>query len=109
VEKASALAPMNNISRASLGYVQGSLGHRPQALAAVAELEAATKQRYVPALALAIVYEGLGENDQAFAALDRAYAERYNRLAYLGTERIWDKLRSDPRFDALRRRIGLPI
>jgi serine/threonine protein kinase len=40
--------------------------------------------------------------------LEAAYEERYNRLAYLRLEPVWEGLRADPRFAALAERIGLP-
>jgi len=109
VQKAAALNPMNAISRAYLAYVQAGLGRRAEALDAVRELDTASKQRYVPALAFAIIYAGLGDKDHAFDWLEKAYQERFNRLAYLRTEPVWDRLRADPRFDELLRRIGLPV
>ena len=107
-EKALALNPFNAITRAHVGFVQARRGERAQALRTIAQLEAASKERYIPALAIATVYAGLDDNDQAFAWFDRAYEERSNRLAYLKVEPIWADLRSDPRYDALLRRIGLP-
>ena len=56
------------------------------------------KERYTPALAFAVVHLGLGENDQALNWLEKAYEERFNRLAYLRREPVWDPLRPDPRF-----------
>ena len=67
-----------------------------------------SKERYTPALAFAVVHVGLGENDQALNWLEKAYEERFNRLAYLRREPVWDPLRSDPRFNDLLRRINLP-
>lgn len=53
--------------------------------------------------------QGFGEKDEAFRWLQRAYNERSCILAvYLNTDSRLDSLRSDPRFDELRRRIGLP-
>jgi hypothetical protein len=72
------------------------------------QLGATSKQRYVPALSFAVVYVGLGENEQAFLWLEKAYVERTNSLAYLKVDATWDPLRSDPRFADLVRRIGLP-
>ena len=107
-QKAAALSPGNMMSRALLGAVLANLGQRQEALQILEQLAATSKQRYVPAQSFAIVYTGLGDKDQAFAWLDKAYEERSNRLAYLKVEPTWDRLRSDPRFDALLRRIGLP-
>lgn len=93
---------------ANLGYVRARLGDRVEARRVLEQLEAASNVRYTPALAFAMVHLGLGENDQAIASLDKAYDERFNRLAYLRREPVWDALRADPRFKELVRRIGLP-
>ena len=55
-----------------------------------------------------MAYSGLGDADQAFHWLERAFQMRSRRLLYLGRDAVWDPIRSDPRFDELRRRIGLP-
>jgi len=107
-QKAVALSPGNMISRALLGEVLANLGQRQEALQILEELAAASKQRYIAAQSFAIVYIGLGDKDQAFAWLDKAYEERANRRAYLKFEPTWDPIRPDPRFDELLRRIGLP-
>src|SRR6266478_6135695 len=58
---------------------------------------------------LAIVYAGLGNSDQTFAWLDRAYTQRsYYLPVYLTTDARLDRFHGDPRFLDLRRRIGLP-
>jgi hypothetical protein len=46
--------------------------------------------------------------DQAFFWLEKAYQEHARRLWALKVNPSWDKLRSDPRFADLLRRIGLP-
>jgi serine/threonine protein kinase/Tfp pilus assembly protein PilF len=107
-EKAVELSPHNAMSRAYLGYIYGRLGNRARALGIVDELTTASKERFIPALSFAVVFTGLGQKDQAFAWLDKAYEQRFNRLAYLKREPVWDSLRSDSRFDDILRRIGLP-
>jgi len=69
-----------------------------QAFRVLDQLGATSKQRYVPALSFAVVYVGLGENEQAFLWLEKAYVERTNSLAYLKSGRHLGPLRSDPRF-----------
>ena len=96
------------MSLALLGYAHARLGERNQALRMLEQLEAASKERYTPAFCFAVVYAGLGEKDQAFTWLEKAYEERTSRLGYLKVEPLWDPLRSDPRFADLVRRIGLP-
>lgn len=64
---------------------------------------------YVAPYNVAVIYVGLGEKDEAFAWLNRAYEERSYLLAeYLATDARLDTLHSDPRFAELVRRIGLP-
>jgi eukaryotic-like serine/threonine-protein kinase len=104
----SALTGVSPASTAFVGYAHARLGQRNQAFRVLDQLRAASKQRYVPALSFAIVYVGLGEKEQAFLWLEKAYEERTNSLAYLKVTATWDPLRSDPRFADLVRRIGLP-
>lgn len=54
------------------------------------------------------MYARLGDKDQAFAWLDKGYAERSEILLRLREDPSFDLLRSDPRYAALLRRVGLP-
>ncbi len=108
IEKAWALNPNNPNTLGHLGFIRARLGERAKALEVVGQLESRSRERYIPALAVAAVHAGLDDKDKAFAWLEKAYDERSNRLAYLRVEPIWASLRSDPRFDDLLRRIGLP-
>ena len=55
-----------------------------------------------------MIHVGLGERDQAFEWLERAYKEHSGWLSYLNVEFRLDPLRSDPRFADLVHRVGLP-
>jgi adenylate cyclase len=57
---------------------------------------------------IALVYAALGDKDQAFGWLGRSVDERSGSVRYLKVEPRLDPLRSDPRFDALLKRVGLP-
>jgi hypothetical protein len=83
-------------------------GERSRALQVLEQLKAIPKQKYVYSLGFARVYSGLGDKDEAFVWLEKAYEERSTALYYLKVDPIWDPLRSDPRFNDLLRRIGLP-
>ena len=74
----------------------------------IEEIKAASQQSLARALFVALVYAGLEDKDQAFIWLEKAYEERFNRLAYLKVEALWDPLRSDHRFADLLRRVGIP-
>ena len=54
-----------------------------------------------------MVYAGLGEKDETFEALERAYAQRSGSLAFVNADPFFKDLRSDPRYKELLRRIGL--
>jgi len=91
------------------GYACGLAGHRAEADSALSKLTGLAQHRYVPPLANALVFLGLGQMDEVFRWLDRAYEERdARRFAFLHIDPIFDPLRSDPRFEALLRRVGLP-
>jgi TolB-like protein/DNA-binding winged helix-turn-helix (wHTH) protein/tetratricopeptide (TPR) repeat protein len=70
--------------------------------------EAAAKQRNVSCIMMVYVYGVLGDNDRAFAWLEKAYARRESSLQSLKVFIAWDPIRSDPRFAEMVRRVGLP-
>ena len=90
----------------SLGMAYASAGEREKAQAILKRLQ--TTKEYVSPGELAALYAALGEREQAFASLEKAYAVRDPQLQYLGVDRSFDPLRSDPRFADLVRRVGLP-
>ena len=89
-----------------LGYAFGKAGQQAQAERQLAKLEELSKAKYVPPYCMALVWMGLGNKDQSFAWLERAYEERDHRLLFK-RDGIFDPLRSDPRFQDLLRRIGI--
>ncbi len=64
------------------------------------------EQEYVPPLSFAIIYAQLGEKNQAFEWLEKAYEERQG-LIFLKVESIYDPLRDHLRFQELLRRMNL--
>jgi TolB-like protein/DNA-binding winged helix-turn-helix (wHTH) protein/Tfp pilus assembly protein PilF len=56
---------------------------------------------------IALMYVGLGDKDQAMKWLEKAYDEHFNPSILLRS--AFDPLRSDPRFQDLVHRIGLPV
>lgn len=67
-----------------------------------------SKRRYVDPGTIALIYGELGDNNQAFAWLDKAYAEKSDLASYAKTAWELDKMHSDPRYAALLRKMGLP-
>jgi serine/threonine protein kinase/tetratricopeptide (TPR) repeat protein len=89
-----------------LGYAYGVTGDRKRAIAAVEELKTTSLRGYVPPFNLAIVYLGLGDRARALEYLERAYDVDSQWMIYLRGDRIFDPLRSEPRFVALLKKLG---
>jgi len=83
-----------------------ALGRKADSDAALAVLE--TRFAGTDAYAIAQVHAYRGEIDEAFKWLDRAYRQHVHDLDLIKTDRLLTKLRSDPRYDALLRRMNLP-
>lgn len=90
-----------------LGHVLGVAGARPGGQRVLQQILDLSKQRYVPPEYIAIVYEGLGERNQAIQWFEKAYAERSMNSWILPDPRL-DNIRTDPRFKDIVRRMGLP-
>lgn len=94
---------------ASLGYVYGLSGRRREAQEVLDELIERSKRRYISPTVVASLHAALGNNDAAFAWLEKAIAARDFILVSLKVDPIFDRLRSDPRFAELVRRVGLQL
>ncbi len=66
-----------------------------------------SKQKHVSPRRIAVIHGELGEMDQAFELLERAYEERDGVLVFLNEAPFFDPLRDDPRFQDLLRRMNL--
>ena len=98
----------HSLAKAGLGHVFAVSGKKSEARTIINELKRLSGQEYVPSTSIALVYAGLGDNDQAFAWLDKGHEERSFQLQWIKIEPRLDGLRSDPRFQDLMRRVGLP-
>jgi TolB-like protein/Flp pilus assembly protein TadD len=93
--------------RALLARAYALAGERRKALDILDELTALPQRSYVSPFDLAVVYAGLGDLTSTFHWLEEAYQQRVFRIIEL-TMPMFDSLRSDPRWQDLVRRIGLP-
>ncbi len=66
-----------------------------------------SKRIPIPPGHIALVYVALGDKDQAFFWLGKAYQQHSGIMAWLKTDPRFDSLRSDSRFDSLLKRVGL--
>jgi TolB-like protein/class 3 adenylate cyclase/tetratricopeptide (TPR) repeat protein len=107
VQKAVQLTKESTMSIAVLGHVFASAGRPKEAHQILSTLTERGRSRYVPSYWIALVYVGLGDKDRAFRWLRRAEEERSAWLAWVKVEPRFDRLRSDPRFARLLRRLKL--
>ncbi|MFN2602567.1 MAG: protein kinase [Gemmatimonadaceae bacterium] len=110
METAARLDPELAIRQGQLAYVYGKTGRSARAAAILVTLEDRSKREKVSPLALVFAHIALGETDAAFAELERAVDAHDIALVSTGTvllDRIYDPLRSDPRFERILERMHL--
>jgi tetratricopeptide (TPR) repeat protein len=93
---------------AALGLAYAVTGRIEQARRLAEKFKASAIKRYIPPTYVGMLYAGLGNRKEALAWLERAFEERADGLTWLNVDPMLDDLRSDPGFQDLIRRIGLP-
>lgn len=100
-EKAAHLSGEDPYYEGSLGHAYGAAGNSNAARAVVQKLQARIHEQYVPPYAIALVYAGLDDKDEAFVWLQRAAEDRSTSMVFLRTDPELANLRADPRFAQL--------
>lgn len=92
----------------ALGHAYASAGRRADALKTISDMESLAKTgKPMSPVGFAIVYAGLGDRDNAFEWLDKAFKRHDEAILYLKCQPYFDGLRGDQRYSDLLRRIGL--
>jgi eukaryotic-like serine/threonine-protein kinase len=107
-QKGVSLSGGSTYALARLGHAYAVAGKSNEAQGILKRLNDLSKQKYVSPYDMAVIYVGLGVKGQAFTWLERAYGDRSVWLDFLNVEPQLDPLRSDPHFQDLVRRVGLP-
>ncbi|MFI5252339.1 MAG: protein kinase [Bacteroidota bacterium] len=97
----------NPYGAGDLGYVYAKAGEKDEAIKILNQLLELSKQGRPLSGDIASVYTGLGDKNKAFEWLEKGYLEQNPQLGYLKVSHIWDNLRSDPRYAALLKKMGL--
>jgi serine/threonine protein kinase/Tfp pilus assembly protein PilF len=108
LEEGAEMSRRNPAYVSALAHAYAIAGREEDAAKALEELLAVAATRYVPSDQIARVYIGLGDLDKAFPLLRQAADEPSSYLAYLKLDPKSDRLRHDPRFDELLRKINFP-
>jgi TolB-like protein/Flp pilus assembly protein TadD len=107
-KKAVELSKGDQDAFASLAHAYAATGKRSEAEKILHDLQRQSKTTYVSPYLIATVFAGLGQNDQAFEYLNKAYDDHSLDLSWqIKADLRLDSLRSDSRFQDLLRRIGL--
>jgi eukaryotic-like serine/threonine-protein kinase len=93
---------------AGVGDALAVAGKRTEAHNIIDELVRSSKSANVSPFYIAEVYSTLGERDQAFEWLEKAYQLRDDELGWILIDPSLDNIRTDPRYTDLLRRMGLP-
>ena len=105
LERALEISRVFPWATAYVGYIHAQSGNREKAYEIISEWE---KQGTTVPVPLAFIYLGLGEDDEVFEWLDNGYEERDFLMPWINVMPDFDRLRPDPRFQELMRRLGLP-
>jgi TolB-like protein/Tfp pilus assembly protein PilF len=106
-KKAISLSEGSPLMRAALGRAYAESQKKYEANEMLSELNELAKRQYVSAYEVAKIYVALGNSEQAFQLLAKAYAEHSFHLPNLNVCPQLKPVRSDPRFQDLVQRIGL--
>jgi len=106
-KQAKTLSGESTGMRIELAHAYAVSGKRGEAQRMIGELMKQSKQSYVSPYGIAMIYVGLGEKDEAFTWLRKAYQERTWDLVYLKVDPKLDSLRTDPRLTDLLRQLNL--
>jgi hypothetical protein len=92
---------------AQVAVALAAAGRKDEALRIAHELQTSSRKRYVSPYGLAQIYAALGSKNDTFKWLQTAYDDRAVWMGYLAVDPIFDRYRSDQRFQELLRRVGL--
>jgi TolB-like protein/DNA-binding winged helix-turn-helix (wHTH) protein/Flp pilus assembly protein TadD len=106
--RVSRLPGAKHMTLAAKGHLLATMGRTADAREALQILEDGLRERdrYVPPVAMALVYAGLGERERVFEWLEKAYTVRDVQLVFLTVDPRWAAYRADSRFRDLVARCG---
>ncbi len=107
MKKGISLPGENHYLICQLGYIYAKAGHRDEAIRELGKLTELSRSKEIPAYAFSLIHAGLGNDDKALDWLEKSCDDREFALVLLNVEHFMDDLRSNPRFSAILRKIGL--
>lgn len=108
IERARGSAGASPEMTAMLAYATGRAGDPCGAQDLLQELTDLTERRYVSPSLFGFVFLGIGDRESALDRFEEALEVRAADLAWLGVRPVLDELRGEPRFRAIREKVGAP-
>lgn len=90
-----------------LGYALAKSGRREEAKKTLEELKISATKSYVPAYNFAVIYNGLGDKEQALQYLEKSFQEREVQMTFLKIDTRWNEIHDDVHFQSLMQRLAL--
>ena len=107
MRKALDLSEGDTNELAALGHAYAVAHQEVEAKKILDQLKERSQQTYVQPSLIALIHVGLGDKNQAFDWLQKAYEDRSAGLLYLKVDPAFDSVRPDARFVDLLHRVGL--
>jgi serine/threonine protein kinase/Tfp pilus assembly protein PilF len=90
-----------------IGMAYAKLGRKDEAQTILSDLISKSQQNHVPATPVAALFFVLGDNDEGFRWLEKAYTEYDTWVRLLKSDTVFDPVREDPRFLDILKKLGL--
>jgi len=107
LQSAASLSGDDPLYLAQVGVAYASQGRKADAARIISRLETIAGKRYVSPYGLAQICAALNDKEQTFKWLQVAYQDRAVWMTYLAVDPVFDRYRSDPRFQDLLRNVRL--
>jgi tetratricopeptide (TPR) repeat protein len=100
-------AELEKTGDAWVGYLNGVAGHKDEALRVLQRLKQTLPQQHANQFWVGFVYLGLGDKERAIQAYQASLAEPIEAQMWMKVLPDYDPLRSDPKYIAVLKRLGL--
>ena len=107
LQRAASLSGNSPLYLAQVAVAHAAAGRRAEALRIAAQLRKMSDERYVSPYGLAQIYAASNDREQTFKWLQTAHDGHAVWMSYLAVDPVFDRFRSDQRFQDLLRRLGL--